>query len=495
MKKKKLKISIITPCLNSDKTLPITLSSIISQTYKNLEHIIVDGGSNDQTKKLIKEYKFKNKKIFFVKKKLYDSINLGIKKATGDIITILNSDDLYNNKNTIKEIVKIINKNDSEIFIGNTAYFDNKNFEKVVRFYNVKKFSRIKMRWGFMPSHSASFVKKKTYNNIGTYDKTMKIAADFDFFLRSIFKHKIKYKIIDKVITRMKTGGISGKELKSYFISTFEILKSYKKNRLKFGFISFFIRLPTKIFQLFNINQIKINKDFKIFIPKIYREYYYDFKLIRNTSKINFKENFVLSALNLAYLGSYFDGAIKYNPYFYHWPDGIYSGKIFKGIVKIPGRTLLVKLKLPKFIRKIIVLGELSEKGKYFLKKKFNIEIIHEKLAYGEPQYIFNKIKNKKFKNDQIIFTTLPTPKQEIIANLLTSINKNFKIICIGGSMNIVTGEEKTVPSYLYNLEWIWRLRYETKRRLLRLLETFRQYNYHKLFTFKFDNLGIKIID
>ena len=130
-----MKISIITVTFNSDKTLAYTLSSIFQQTYKNIEHIIIDGGSTDQTLNILKKIKYKKKKLFVYKNtSIYEAINLGIKKSNGDYILILNSDDILENKNTIKKIVKIIKKKENNIIIlGSVSYFNNNQFNKKIR--------------------------------------------------------------------------------------------------------------------------------------------------------------------------------------------------------------------------------------------------------------------------------------------------------------------------------------------------------------------------
>ena len=157
-----MKISIITVCLNSEKTIRYTLNSVISQNYHNIEHIIVDGGSTDNTLKILKKYKFKNKKVFLLKNKsLYSSINYGIKKACGELISILHSDDIYNNNSIIRNIVNIAKVSKYKIFFGNVVYFKNTNFEKITRFYSSRNTSRKTFAYGNMPPHTGSFYKKE----------------------------------------------------------------------------------------------------------------------------------------------------------------------------------------------------------------------------------------------------------------------------------------------------------------------------------------------
>jgi exopolysaccharide biosynthesis WecB/TagA/CpsF family protein len=142
-------------------------------------------------------------------------------------------------------------------------------------------------------------------------------------------------------------------------------------------------------------------------------------------------------------------------------------------IKKIPGRDLLEKITIPNYVKKILVLGNLDNNGKYYLKKKFKDKIVkHTQLPYENIKNLYKYL--PKIKKDELILITLPTPKQELLAIELAKRNMNYKIICIGGSLNIVSGTEPITPYilYKYNLEFIWRLRFDTIRRTIRLLET-----------------------
>ena len=161
-------------------------------------------------------------------------------------------------------------------------------------------------------------------------------------------------------------------------------------------------------------------------------------------------------------------------------------------IKKIPGREILEKIKLPKNITKITVIGNLPTKSRDYLVKRFKRKINNKELPFGNIEKILKNFKYNISKNE-LILLTLPTPKQEQIAEYLSKINKNYKIICIGGSINIASGIEKKVPKYLYQYEFIWRLRYETKRRLSRLILTLLNYSRGKYFQGKLQNINIKI--
>ena len=194
--------------------------------------------------------------------------------------------------------------------------------------------------------------------------------------------------------------------------------------------------------------------------------------------------------MNLAFLGSYAKGEIKKNKYLINWPDGIFSRKISDLNVKIPGRVIVRSLKIPKKIKQITVIGNLSKNSLLYLRSLYKKKIKNLNVPYGDIKYILKNFEYKSSKNE-LIFTTLPTPKQELIANHIASKNKEFRIICIGGSISIACGDEKEVPKFLYPFEFLWRLRYETRRRVLRLATSFTYYVIGRFLNNKLNNLKI----
>jgi glycosyltransferase involved in cell wall biosynthesis len=488
-----MKLSIITTCLNSEKTIVHSLNSVLSQSYKNIEHIIVDGGSTDATLNILKKYNNPNKKILQIKSGLYEAMNIGINNSKGKYIGILNSDDIFNSDSTISNIVKIIKKNkDKDIFLGDTVYFKENNFANITRYYSSKHFKVANLEYGAMPAHTAAFIRKNVFYKYGFYKENYKIAADFDFFYRTLYQNKLKYKYTNQIITRMRAGGISGKNLSSYFISSFEIAKTFNTN-LFFNFLKAFLRIPEKINQFFNFNRINLNKDFNIKYTNFFKIFYtIDFRFILNIKKIDFNKNFILSAMNLAFLAAYIGGIIKMKKYLINWPDGIFSKIFNNNIKKIPGRKLLKYLKLPFHIKEILVIGNLSDKSKRYLEKLFKKKIKNITLGYGNIKSITRNLK-VDIKYNQLVFITLPTPKQEQLAEYLSKINKYFKIICIGGSIAIASGQEKEVPKFLYNFEFLWRLQYESLRRIKRLIITLAYYIYGAIFK-KLENKNILFI-
>ncbi len=492
-----MRLSIITVTLNSKKTIISTLNSVLSQTYKNIEHIIIDGGSTDGTLEIINNYNHENKKVLIANGSgIYEAMNLGIKMSSGSIITILNSDDIYQNENTISDVIETILKYPNKsIFLGDVVYFKNTSFFNIYRYYRSKYFKRWQLKIGIMPPHPSSFINKNIYNKYGLYYEKFLIASDFEIFLRFIYKYKVEFKILNKTIVRMRMGGISGRNFKSYVISTKEILQSFKLNNMKTNLLKIVLRLPSKIGQYFFFNRLKLNSNFRLFKIK-FGEKYLDnsFRIVKSPEKIPFKENFILSGLNLAFLGYYFKGEIPYYKKIIHWPDGIFAKTIFEKITKIPGRLIMQKMTLPKEIKRIVVLGNLSKKNFNYLYDKFKINITHHNLPYGTFEEIKKKL-NFQFNENDIVFLTLPTPKQEQIAIELAKQNDNFKIICIGASISIASGQEKSVPKIFENFEFLWRLKTEPFRRIKRLLVSIFYFLKGKYFQNKLDYLNIYSVD
>jgi len=198
-------------------------------------------------------------------------------------------------------------------------------------------------------------------------------------------------------------------------------------------------------------------------------------KMIKDCSFIPFSKNFILSAINLAFLGYFAAKRFEINNNFYVWPDGIFFRKIFKikDVYKIPGREILKKINIPKYIKYIHLIGNSQKKGLIYIKKKFpNLKLLHTKLPYASAEKLCKLI--PKLKKNELTLLLIPTPKQEQLANLLRKKNKNYKIICIGGALNMLSGIEEPAPNFVEkaNLEFIWRLRYDTFRRSIRLIET-----------------------
>ena len=246
-----MKVSIITVSLNSEKTIEKTINSVISQDYKNIEYIIIDGGSKDNTLKIVNKYQNYITKIISEKDKgIYDGINKGIKIATGDIISLIHSNDIFVDTNVISKINNIFKSNtDSDIILANLAFKKNLDEERITRYYSAKNFKPWMLRIGFSPPHSSAFFKSKVYKKIGLYETSFKIAGDFDYFVRCFLKYKLNFNYLDECLVYMSTGGTSGKNILSYLISSKEINLSLKSNKIYSNIFFTLLRFPIKLIQ------------------------------------------------------------------------------------------------------------------------------------------------------------------------------------------------------------------------------------------------------
>lgn len=205
-----MKISIITVSYNSSQTIEDTIVSVLAQNYQDLEYIIVDGNSTDTTMDIVNKYKDKINKIISEKDSgIYDAMNKGIKMATGDIIGILNSDDLYKSQTVLKDVADCFKEKNIDACYGNIEYVDRCDIKKVVRFWRAGEYKKEKLNSGWIMPHPAFFVKKEVYNKYGLFNLDFRIAADYELMFRFLLKG-IKLGYINKTLVSMREGGFSG---------------------------------------------------------------------------------------------------------------------------------------------------------------------------------------------------------------------------------------------------------------------------------------------
>ncbi|MFA6189498.1 MAG: glycosyltransferase family 2 protein [Sulfuricurvum sp.] len=247
-----MKVSIITVVYNNVNTIQDAIESVLSQTYTDIEYIIIDGGSTDGTVEIIKSYG--NKISKFISESdhgIYDAMNKGLKLATGDIVGILNSDDFYAHTEVISKVVQIFQENRIECMFADLVYVHPKNLEKIVRYYDSSHFSPKKFAYGWMPAHPTFFVKREMYEKYGYFKTDYKIAADYELLVRFLGKFKISYFYYQAPIVKMRTGGVSTSNLKSNYTLNKEILRACKENNIHTNWIMILSKYPQKLLGLF----------------------------------------------------------------------------------------------------------------------------------------------------------------------------------------------------------------------------------------------------
>ena len=246
-----MKISIITATYNSEAHITDCVKSVNSQTYDNIEHIIIDGASKDNTVKKIEETPNRVTKIVSEPDKgIYDAMNKGIRMATGDVIGILNSDDFFTSDDVIEEVVDTFNNNDIDALYGDVHFVDPNDLNKCVRYYSSAIFKPPLFRFGFMPAHPSFYMKRECYEKHGLYALDYKISSDFDLLVRYILKEKINCKYLKKDFVTMRTGGVSTENFNSRVTLNREIVKACKKYGIKTNMFLLSLKYLYKIFEL-----------------------------------------------------------------------------------------------------------------------------------------------------------------------------------------------------------------------------------------------------
>jgi len=228
------KVTIITVCCNSAKTIEDTIQSVINQTYNNIEYIIVDGLSTDNTLEIVNKYQDKITKLVSEKDAgLYDAINKGIGLATGEIIANINSDDFYIDNNVIADVVTKMEEEKSDTLYADLYYVDTIDTNKVTRNWVSGAYKKGMFFKGWMPPHPTFFVRKSVYDNYGKFNLELKSAADYEIMLRFIHKHACTISYLPRVIVRMRIGGVSNVSLINRLKANREDKRAWEMNGLK----------------------------------------------------------------------------------------------------------------------------------------------------------------------------------------------------------------------------------------------------------------------
>ena len=249
-----MKISIITATFNSASTVKDTFESVLGQTYKEIEYIVIDGLSKDNTIDIIKEYEPKfGGRMRWVSEKdkgLYDAMNKGIAMATGDVVGILNSDDFYTSDDALQTIADNFNGNGIDAVYGDIHFVEDKDLTKCVRYYSSAIFKRSLMRIGLMPAHPSFYCKRDVYTQYGAFDTSYKIGADFESLLRYIYINRIKTRYVKKDFVTMRTGGVSTEGFGSRKQIMKDHLRAMKKHGIKSNMFVLSLRYPYKVYEL-----------------------------------------------------------------------------------------------------------------------------------------------------------------------------------------------------------------------------------------------------
>ena len=245
-----MKVSIITVCFNSIKTIERTILSVLSQDYPEIQYIIVDGGSTDGTLEVIGKYKDRiNGFITGKDQGIYDAINKGIAKTSGEVIGILNADDVYTSKQVITRVVHAFREKGTDSIYGDLEYVSREEEGKVIRYWKSEPFRKELFLQGWMPPHPTFFVKKECYDRFGLFNIDFRISADYELMLRFLYKYGISTAYLPEVLVKMSVGGVSNRTLFSRIQANREDRRAWKINGLKPSSFTLIIKPLSKLQQ------------------------------------------------------------------------------------------------------------------------------------------------------------------------------------------------------------------------------------------------------
>lgn len=249
-----MKISVITATYNSGGTLRDTIKSVLSQDFTDWEHIIVDGGSSDDTLDIIRElepdYKGRLKWISEPDQGIYDAMNKGIRMATGDVVGILNSDDMFSTARVLSRVRDEFGKRRTDAIYGDIHFVSPDKLDHCVRYYSSRFFRRWMMVFGYQPAHPSFYCRRECYDRFGGFDTSFRIAADFENMLRLIYIHNIRARYVPMDFVTMRLGGASTNGFSSHKRIIKDHYRAYRKNGVKKGYCFDLMRYPLKIGEL-----------------------------------------------------------------------------------------------------------------------------------------------------------------------------------------------------------------------------------------------------
>lgn len=245
-----MKVSIITVCFNSAKTVKDTLLSVATQKNVDVEHIVVDGGSTDGTLEIIHHNAgYLSHVLSEPDQGIYDAMNKGLKFASGDIICFLNADDVYASDHVLSRVSQKIQSETLDVVYGDVAFYRSDNPLRVIRRYQSSRFSPSKIKWGWMPAHPALFISRDAFFRVGRFKADYKIAGDFEFIARLFGQRGLRYSHLPEILVNMRMGGVSTSGWRSTLRLNREVLRACRENGIYSNALMLLAKYPFKVLE------------------------------------------------------------------------------------------------------------------------------------------------------------------------------------------------------------------------------------------------------
>jgi glycosyltransferase involved in cell wall biosynthesis len=250
------KVSIITVAYNAEATIEDTLKSVAAQSWPDVEHIVVDGASKDATIAIVQKH-LREGGIFISEPDdgLYDAMNKGIEGASGDIIGLLNADDVFADTNVIERVVRAFRDGRTDAILGDVGYFRDGYENRIIRRYNSGRFKPSRVAWGWMPAHPAMYLTREAYKKVGPYKTDYKIAADYEFVVRAFTRNRISFCYLSDILVKMRMGGKSTAGLSASITINIESVRACRENGIKTNLAMIMSKYPIKLLELIQLDR------------------------------------------------------------------------------------------------------------------------------------------------------------------------------------------------------------------------------------------------
>lgn len=228
-----MRVSIITVAFNSAGTIADTLRSVAEQTHEEIEHLIIDGASSDGTLSIVQSMRARVSRVVSAPDQgIYDAMNKGLRLATGELVGFLNADDVLAGPGVISRIASAAQQSGADALFGDLVYVRGDDLSSVVRLWRSGHFSRARLRFGWMPPHPTFYVRRARLADIGEFDTTLRIAADYDFMLRCLARDDVTVAYVPGVLVRMRVGGASNRSLRALLRKSTEDLRALRRSNV-----------------------------------------------------------------------------------------------------------------------------------------------------------------------------------------------------------------------------------------------------------------------
>lgn len=249
-----MKISIITVAFNAADTIESTLISVARQTFRDVEHVVIDGGSSDGTQAVVSSHGDRISRFLSEPDRgIYDAMNKGLALATGNVIGFLNADDAYATENVLSRVAETMERYHLDALFGDVAFYHRENPERIVRRYSSSHFSPERIAWGWMPAHPALFVRCEVFQKAGPFRTDYRIAGDFEFVARAFGKQSLRYRYLPEVLVMMRVGGVSTGGWGNTILLNKEVLRACRENGIQTNILKILTKYPLKLLGYINI--------------------------------------------------------------------------------------------------------------------------------------------------------------------------------------------------------------------------------------------------